>query len=121
MKILTNLIPFHHIVPNLIFFFLIVCRKWEEQHAINGPTFPSFLDWIFGAMRAKDINPNNPNDHDLMLCIKPRLSTIRFAKAKAYGNHFHVLDHKTHLLQTFDNLVLLLCSNDLMLMQKLFI
>jgi hypothetical protein len=72
-------------------------------------------------MQAKDIDPNNPNDHDLMLCIKPRLLTIRFTKAKAYGNHFHVLDHRIHLLQTFDNLVLILCSNNLMLMQEPFI
>jgi hypothetical protein len=38
-----------------------------------------------------------------MLCIKPMLSTIKFAKGKAYGNHFHVLDHTTHLFQKFDN------------------
>jgi len=38
-----------------------------------------------------------------MLCIKPKFSTIKFAKAKAYGNHSHVLDHRTHLLQTFVN------------------
>ncbi len=53
-------------------------------------------------MRAKDINPNNPNHHDLMLlCIKPKLSTKRFAKTKAFSTHFCVLDHRMHLLQTF--------------------
>jgi hypothetical protein len=53
---------------------------------------------------AEDIDPNNPDDHDLMLlCIKPRVLAIRFAKAKAYGNHFRVFNHWTHLSQTFDN------------------
>ena len=65
---------------------------------------PAFEEWVCGAMRTYAADaPTEVDEDSLLLCTKLSQKAMRYAKVKAFGNHFRVLDNTTSQMQTYDS------------------
>ena len=78
--------------------------EWEAQCAAHNSEFEAMESWIKRQIHSETLDIADPDEHDtLLLSNTPKLSCKRYARMKAYGNHWRIDGDISRCMDTFDS------------------
>ena len=83
---------------------LLFSREWEILRGQSGSTVEPLATWMTRRVHSLELDMSDYNEADLVLLSNPpTLTCKRFAKMKAYGNHWRVEDDVSRTFNTYDS------------------
>lgn len=80
------------------------CSDWEVEYERTGGTVENVEVWLRRNVHSMPLDINDPNESDtVLLSNPPSLSCKRYARMRAYGNHWRVEDDISKGMDSFDS------------------